>query len=165
MTGLLLAFINKAIKKAEFSKHCHIVYCHCGKYLSLLSLWKLLSLLTLRTTNFINMTNSKPTTVIQESVDFHSKQTNLLFLYDKVIIMTAHPLGVFLVFQFWSSTILQDPISDLLRTQSASWFNSQIWLWASKVELPVVLYFRSSTKRLGPSTSFSTTRLGRPVCF
>ena len=143
----------------------YLIYCFCGQYLRLLSLQTLLRLLSLRTTNFVNMTNSKFTPVIQKYVVFHSQKTHLPFLFNKIIFMTAHPLGVLLVFQWWFSTRLQYLILDLLRPRSASWLKLQSWLWTSKFELTVALSIRPSTKLVGPSNSVSPTRLGQHVCF
>ena len=101
-TGLFLVLINKATTTADSFQalSCSLlfiviventlVYCLFGKYLSLLSL---------QTTHFVNMNNSKSTPVIQEYVNFYSWKNNLLFLLYNVIILKAHPLGVLLVFQ------------------------------------------------------------------
>ena len=141
----------------------YLVYYLCGKYIILLSLRTLLSLFSLWTTYSVNMTKSKSTTVIQEYVEFNSWQTCLLFLFYNVVFMTAYPLGVIHMFQCWYLTRLQDPILDLLRTWIASWFNFQIWIWTSKVELLVALSFRSSTKLVVPINSLYPTRLWRSV--
>ena len=106
-TGLPLVLINNSIRTADYFQalscsllsisiaYNTLVYWQLSLYIvpqfivfaeipSLLSLWK---------THFVNITNSKSTPVVQESVGFHSWQTHLPFLFDKVIIMTVHPLG------------------------------------------------------------------------